>query len=239
MKTITRTTTEWIDLAKQKHGDKYDYANVEYHGTHTRVIIGCPVHGQFSQLAYKHLSGLGCNRCGRQRVGDNQRKTAATFVAQAQSVHAGKYDYSLVVDYKRPDQKIPIVCTSHGMFLQRASDHMRGSGCPKCSHRVSRPEKQWLDSLGIPPENRQVWITLPNANFQVDGYDPTTNTVYEFWGDYWHGNPRVYSDGEVNATNGVSFAELYRRTVDKKTALVDSGFAVIEMWEHEWKQISG
>ena len=25
----------------------------------------------------------------------------------------------------------------------------------------------------------------------VDGYDPATNTIYEFLGDYWHGNPKT------------------------------------------------
>jgi len=235
MKKITRTTPEWVELAKSKHGDKYDYSAVVYQGTHVRVNITCPVHGQFSQLAYKHLAGLGCNSCGRISVGDKQRKTIESLIVQARSVHGDTYDYSLITTYVRPNQKLPIICSLHGEFLQRSQDHLQGSGCPKCSHRTSRPEQQWLDSLGVSRENRQIWIRLDGAKFHVDAYDPRTNTIYEFWGDYWHGNPQVYASDDINATNGILFGELYKRTVDKKNKLIDNGYTVIEMWEQEWK----
>ena len=50
----------------------------------------------------------------------------------------------------------------------------------------------WLDDLNIAV--REHPIRLPNRRKPVlaDGYDPKTNTVYEFLGDYFHGNPAVY-----------------------------------------------
>ena len=35
---------------------------------------------------------------------------------------------------------------------------------------------------------------IPNLGFSVDGFDFTTNTVYEFHGCFWHGCPRHYSN---------------------------------------------
>ena len=42
------------------------------------------------------------------------------------------------------------------------------------------------------PEIRQI---------SVDGYDHTTNTIYEFLGDYYHGNPNLYKSNEYNKIN--------------------------------------
>ena len=57
------TTEEFIERAKQIHGDKYDYSKVEYKGSHKDVIIICPKHGKFEQKAYSHLQGKGCPIC--------------------------------------------------------------------------------------------------------------------------------------------------------------------------------
>lgn len=49
----------------------------------------------------------------------------------ARLVHGDKYDYSNS-RYTRGKDKIIITCLKHGDFIQRASTHLRGSGCPKC-----------------------------------------------------------------------------------------------------------
>lgn len=58
----------------------------------------------------------------------------------------------------------------------------------------SYPEKCWLDSLNIQNNYRQYKI----GKYIVDGYDPNSNTVYEFYGDYWHGNPNIYNKNDMN-----------------------------------------
>lgn len=58
-----RTTEEFIKLAKEKHGDKYDYSLVEYKSKEDDVNIICKKHGVFSQKAALHLKGSGCRAC--------------------------------------------------------------------------------------------------------------------------------------------------------------------------------
>lgn len=58
------TTDEWIEKAIGVHGDKYDYSKVEYVRSHDKVIIICPLHGEFSQTASNHRYGFGCKECG-------------------------------------------------------------------------------------------------------------------------------------------------------------------------------
>jgi len=57
------TTEEFIIKAKLVHGDKYDYSLVEYIGTHKKIYIICPIHGEFWQEPSSHLSGNGCRKC--------------------------------------------------------------------------------------------------------------------------------------------------------------------------------
>lgn len=39
--------TKFIEKAKNKHGDKYDYSKVEYINSTTKVCIICKEHGEF------------------------------------------------------------------------------------------------------------------------------------------------------------------------------------------------
>jgi hypothetical protein len=52
-----------------KHNNKYDYSKVEYKNNKSRVIIICPIHGEFKQIAADHLHGYGCQKCGYEFVG--------------------------------------------------------------------------------------------------------------------------------------------------------------------------
>lgn len=47
----------------------------------------------------------------------------------------------------------------------------------------------WLNLINIPKEKRQITISILNKKYKVDAFDDTTNTIYEFYGDFWHGNP--------------------------------------------------
>lgn len=46
-----KTTEEFVKEAREKHGDYYDYSKVEYKGAIAEVLIICPEHGQFTQVA--------------------------------------------------------------------------------------------------------------------------------------------------------------------------------------------
>lgn len=71
----------------------------------------------------------------------------------------------------------------------RPANHVAGQGCKKCSNNVSRLERGWLDSLGVPENCRQVRLCLGGKRYVVDAL--VEDTVYEFWGDKWHGNPHA------------------------------------------------
>lgn len=59
------------------------------------------------------------------------------FIEKCRLKHGDEYDYSLV-DYINSKTKVKIICKKHGVFEQRASNHVSGIKCPSCSH--SKPK---------------------------------------------------------------------------------------------------
>lgn len=66
----------FIEKAKQKHGNIYDYSKVpDDFNSRSKICIICPKHGEFLQRADTHLEGKGCCRCGHDKTGLATRKT--------------------------------------------------------------------------------------------------------------------------------------------------------------------
>ena len=120
------TTEEFVEKAKNIHGDKYDYAKVEYVNSHIKVCIICPEHGEFWQTPNTHLRGCGCYQC------INHMFDNSSFIKLSRKIHNDKYDYSKV-NYINNSTKVCIICPEHGEFWQTPSNHVNlKQGCPKC-----------------------------------------------------------------------------------------------------------
>lgn len=117
---------EAINRFKSVHGDKYDYSEVVYINTKTKVKIICPTHGPFLQSPEKHWIGQNCPRCN-----SNSKRSNEEVIKKAREVHGDKYDYS-DMDYIDKFTKIKITCPEHGPFYQRCQSHLGGTGCPDC-----------------------------------------------------------------------------------------------------------
>lgn len=122
----------FIDKARKKHGDIYDYSRVEYVNWDTAVCIVCPSHGEFWQRPGSHIGGCACPICARQNISLKLRATIDEFVSAARRIYGDKYDYSKV-EYVNKDTKICIVCPDHGEFWQTPGHHLAGHQCPACS----------------------------------------------------------------------------------------------------------
>jgi len=73
-----------------------------------------------------------------------QRLSTDEWVAQANIVHDFKYDYSKVI-YQGGTKKVFIICNIHGIFEQKAGNHLYlGRGCPKCSTGMLLTKEEWI-----------------------------------------------------------------------------------------------
>ncbi len=121
------TINQFIDKARNIHGDKYDYNKSIYIKSQSKLIITCPKHGDFYITANSHLNGVGCTRCNGRIVHNTE-----SFIAQGKLIHGDKYNYenSIYVSSQLP---IKIICVNHGLFEQTPNNHLSGSGCPRCT----------------------------------------------------------------------------------------------------------
>lgn len=225
------TNEDFIIKSKSIHGEKYDYSLVEYTSNIKYVKIICPIHGIFEQTPSNHYN-YGCLACG-----GCKQKTVEQFIIDANIIHQGKYDYTQS-EYLTSHTKIKIICKDHGEFWQTPSNHIHfgGRGCPKCSKRISKNEVLWLDSLNLPNDksHRNVYIKTTDNKYWVDGFDPITKTVYEFDGDYWHGNLLIYNENDIHPETKLTFKDLWIRTVKKKEDLISDGYEVVSIWETDF-----
>lgn len=128
----TDPTSLFIQKARGIHGDKYDYSQVNYVNSITRVIVICATHGHFQQTPSVHLMGCGCPGCGKERTrAASQVFDTQEFIARAQAVHGTKYHYP--AEYVSYKSKLTIRCPAHGDFQQSPDSHLRGQGCKMCA----------------------------------------------------------------------------------------------------------
>ena len=74
--------------------------------------------------------------------------------------------------------------------------------------------------------------------YLLDGYDKETNTVYEFHGNVYHGNPRLFDDDEkCHPFNNKTAKELYDATIVREDNLRKMGYNLIVMWEDEYDRM--
>ncbi|KKL70695.1 hypothetical protein LCGC14_2102310, partial [marine sediment metagenome] len=143
----------------------------------------------------------------------------------------------LCTEYSNNKIKLPYRCKKCSYKGSKRLDLVTsGSGCPICAKRpVSKISQEWLDSLGILQEYRE--LTIKDLNIRADAYDPKTNTVYEFFGDYWHGNPEVFDKDKIHPISKKSFGELYKKTLKRLKLLKKSGYNVIYIWENDFNRV--
>jgi hypothetical protein len=242
--TYKYTTEEWIEKSNYIHDNKYDYSKVDYINSKTNIKIICKEHGEFEQTPYSHINSVGCPKCGIIICANKRRKILDDFINQAKQIHGDKYEY-LQIEYINDRTKVLIICKTHGEFLQQPGNHLSGNGCPKCSHKAySQKSIKYLDfisklhNIQIQHAENETEFVIPTTKYKADGYCQETNTIYEFHGDYWHGNPKLFKENSINKTTNKSFGELYQNTLQREQLIKDLGYNLVVMWEYDWNKIN-
>ena len=141
-------TEKFIEKAKNKHGDKFDYSKVIYKTSKDKVIIICKNegHGEFETTPDSHIQTQGaCQNCRYETIASKRKKTQELFISQAKEKHREEtYDYSEVV-YVNHTTKVKIGCKIHGLFEQKAGNHLRGDGCIKCAGIYTPSTEEWIE----------------------------------------------------------------------------------------------
>lgn len=140
------TTEQFINSAKSKFSNKFDYSQVNYRNANTKVKIICPIHGEFLATPFNHLKSLhGCRSCGTMAMAKQQKDlTKEKFNKLIEE--DTRYDYSLV-KFDLITDKISVVCKDHGIFNVTVDHYLRGVRCKKCAdqNKTGGYNDQWFE----------------------------------------------------------------------------------------------
>ena len=234
----------FLQKAIKYHGDLYDYSKVNYINSNKKVVIICKNHGDFEQTPCGHLSGKGCKLCGNERSTKSKYSNSNEFIEKSIKIHGDLYDYSKV-NYIKSIEKVVINCKIHGDFKIRPNNHINcKQGCPKCQLKKQYSKKciSWLNFISkyyniiIQHGDNDGEYRIPNTRYSADGYCIKTNTIYEFNGTRWHGDPRFCNKNDF--LHGITYGELYEKTIKKENTIKNMGFNYIKIWEYDWDKIN-
>ena len=98
----------------------------------------------------------------------------------------------------------------------------------------------WLNDIA---SNENVYIQhaingneykIPGTKYKADGYCKETNTIYEFHGDYWHGNPKKFPSDEYNHSTKCTMGTLFNKTIHKENVIKNLGYNLVSIWELDY-----
>lgn len=227
----------FLVLANKKHHNKYTYIKDSFKTSQVAMEIVCPVHGTFQQSPNTHLSGSGCQLCGRTTTAKKKTYNSDKFIEKANKVHNNKFTYDKLI-YTNARATVTITCSVHGDFEQIAANHLRGYGCKPCAEStfVSKAEKDlvlYLQSLELDviQSYRPPWM----GRLELDIYVPSLNLAIEYNGSVYH-----HSDNETKS-------EFYKTTykapeyhLNKFNICLENNVNMIHIFDFEdievWKE---
>ena len=220
-KELYNNQQKFIELSKQKFGNKFDYSKVNYENNRNKVTLICSKHGEISVIPYEHLSSqFGCKQCAVESVGKERINTYAHhFFHKANIIHNNKYNYDNSV-YNGISQSIVINCPIHGDFEQIASYHLDGCGCPVCGCRLSKGENEIYEFI----KSKKIEVIRNDRNIikplELDLYLPNSNIAIEYNGLIWHSEQYKY--------NPINYH------LEKTEKCNEQGIRLIHIFEDEW-----
>lgn len=126
-----------------------DYSLMNYINAKTKVKLRCTKHNIiFEQTPDAHLHNCGCPECQREhshQIAVDKRKDR-NIIEEFKKIHGDKYDYSEtnLEESINNDNKVKIICPTHGPFYQNYNAHLRGCGCEKCSGKRYNGQEEFI-----------------------------------------------------------------------------------------------
>jgi hypothetical protein len=101
IKSQTKTKNEFITQAKQVWGNFFSYEKVEYKNANTKVIVTCPLHGDFLTRPADFLKHHGCPKCKDNKTSLRNSKLKAsnkeTLQQKGELLYPGLFQYDKVI----------------------------------------------------------------------------------------------------------------------------------------------
>jgi hypothetical protein len=217
----TRKNIDEVRVEFNKEG--YKLLSNKYNGSDIKLDFEC-TNGHIGKISWnKFQQGKRCAECY------GNKKLTLDYVKR----QFEKEGYIFLSStYENNDIPLDFICDNGHKSKMPWSDFQSGRRCYKCSTSVSKRSQEWLDSVGIPEEFREYKLKYKSRGFSVDGFSFPAE-VYEFLGDYWHGNLNKFDPDGINSRVKKTFKQLNEETFNRLNLLSDK-YKVFYIWESDW-----
>lgn len=82
---------------------------------------------------------------------------------------------------------------------------------------------------------RDLFINACDKKIEIDIYIPEKNIAFEINGDYWHMNPKLYNENDVNEKTNKTAKEIWDKDEYKKQICEFMNISYNVIWEYDWK----
>ena len=158
MKTVEERKKSFIKKAREKHGDKYDYSEVEYKDNRTPVKIidrNCPENPVFWQTPCNHLKGQENPYYKSVKISKSKHMKWEELYERLKKSHPNENLEYPKQEVRNLHDKIRIIdhdlCpdgTEYGEYFQEVNAHLKGSGHPqKAIDRNANKQKYTTDEF--------------------------------------------------------------------------------------------
>lgn len=173
---------EFLQRSKQNHNNMYDYSKTIYTSYTKKIIVTCPIHGDFYVHAGQHSNGYsGCHKCVKET---NNKIYIDTIIDKAHNIHNFKYNYSKTVFSNLNKDKVIIICPNHGEFITTMNNHINNHvGCLKC--KTIKLDNTVIENQYIATETNH--LVFKKHNYVKDNQTFINKAVYK------HGDKYDYS----------------------------------------------
>lgn len=241
------TLDRFLKFAHEIYQSRFDYSRItEGHikGHRSHVPITClrctyEWEPQISDHITQKRGCPDCNGCAP--------LTYDRLMKRLIDTHGEKYDYSHILEGNITDgyqSEINVICNAcRHCWSPSITNHLNNkTGCPRCcnSRGYSEAQIKWLNDIMV-NDNIVIQTALsPEGEHnvkgigKVDGYCYETNTIYEYHGSFWHGDPRRFPQDKLHPTvKNKTYGDLYMKTIARDQRIRDLGYNLVTKWESD------
>ena len=176
----------------EKRGYIFDGWAGDFKGNRTKCRLICPEHGLWeSTTLVDVLWGRGCPTCG-----GSVPHTRDTFIKKSIQKHGDIYDYVAVKNFSSNTSKVEIICRTHGPFIQRVANHLRGNGCPTCGNEKTANKTRKGKDVFVEKANKKHVFLYNYSKVRYNGAHEKVEIICKEHGSFYQSpNHHLRGDG--------------------------------------------
>lgn len=152
------TTEEFIIEANKVHNNYFFYDHCHFINVNSKVIVTCPIHGDFKVKANNHLNGANCKKCTTKGIThqitlrktknkSTKKLTTDDFKKKLFNVWGNQYVLDNGSVYQGANKSISVLCKKHGMFKITPNHILNGRGCPVCGRNKKKTLTEIINEI--------------------------------------------------------------------------------------------